>query len=152
MSARPYTEPTTSSPAAQTSSTAYPLSAFLSYSRFSPSHITFLTALATSVESSCYSAALCHSLWRETMSTELSALEANSTWTLELLPLSKKPIDCKWVFKIKLKADGFVERYKARLVAKGYTQVEGLNYHETFAPIAKMTTIQCLLVVAATQQ
>jgi hypothetical protein len=144
--------PTASSLTTSTSGTAHPLSVFLSYSRFSPSHLTFLHALTSSVEPSCYSTALRHSHWREAMSNELRALEANSTWTLEPLPPDKKPIGCKWVFKTKLNADGSIERYKARLVAKGYTQIEGLDYHETFAPVAKMTTIRFLLAVAATQQ
>uniref|UniRef100_A0A2N9F5X2 Integrase catalytic domain-containing protein n=1 Tax=Fagus sylvatica TaxID=28930 RepID=A0A2N9F5X2_FAGSY len=144
--------PTASSLTTSTSGTAHPLSAFLSYSRFSPSHLTFLHALTSSVEPSCYSTALRHSHWREAMSNELRALEANSTWTLEPLPPDKKPIGCKWVFKTKLNADGSIERYKARLVAKGYTQIEGLDYHETFAPVAKMTTVRCLLAVAAAQQ
>uniref|UniRef100_A0A2N9F1L6 CCHC-type domain-containing protein n=1 Tax=Fagus sylvatica TaxID=28930 RepID=A0A2N9F1L6_FAGSY len=147
-----HVRPTASSLITSTSGIAHPLSAFLSYSRFSPSHLTFLHALTSSVEPSCYSTALCHSHWHEAMSNELRALEANSTWTLEPLPPGKKPIGCKWVFKTKLKADGSIERYKARLVAKGYTQVEGLDYHETFAPVAKMTTVRCLLAVAAAQQ
>uniref|UniRef100_A0A2N9HCG1 Integrase catalytic domain-containing protein n=1 Tax=Fagus sylvatica TaxID=28930 RepID=A0A2N9HCG1_FAGSY len=144
--------PTASSLTTSTSGTAHPLSAFLSYSRFSPSHLTFLHALTSYVEPSCYSTALRHSHWREAMSNELCALEANSTWTLEPLPHEKKPIGCKWVFKTKLNADGSIERYKACLVAKSYTQIEGLDYHETFALVAKMTTVRCLLAVAAAQQ
>lgn len=83
------------------------------------------------------------------MQTEIQALEANNTWILTSLPSGKKPIGCKWVFKTKLCADGSIERHKARLVAKGYTQVEGLDYHDTFAPVAKLTTVRCVLAIAA---
>ena len=73
----------------------------------------------------------------------------NQTWETALLPKNKAAIGCKWVFKIKYKANGTIERYKARLVAKRYTQTEGIDYLDTFSPVAKMTTIRLLLSFAS---
>ncbi len=65
------------------------------------------------------------------------------------LPKGRKPISCKWVFKIKHGVDGEVERYKARLVTRGFTQTFGVDYNETFAPVAKFVSIRCILTLVA---
>ena len=83
------------------------------------------------------------------MWSELQALQANGTWTLTSLPAGKTSISCRWVYKIKHRSDGSIERYKARLVAKGFTQLEGVDYQDTFSPTAKIITVCCLLALAA---
>ncbi|GJW05123.1 retrovirus-related pol polyprotein from transposon TNT 1-94 [Tanacetum coccineum] len=82
------------------------------------------------------------------MSLELQALEANKTWTITSLPPGKIPIGHKWVYRIKCKADGTLDKYKERLVAKGFTQKEGIDYYDTFALVAKMVTIRAMLAIA----
>ena len=82
------------------------------------------------------------------MNKEIVALEENGTWILTELPPGKIPIGSKWVWKIKFHADGTIERYKARLVAIGCSQKEGVDYKETFAPVAKMVTVRTFLAIA----
>ncbi|KAI5342772.1 hypothetical protein L3X38_010648 [Prunus dulcis] len=82
------------------------------------------------------------------MQVELLALEHNNTWTITLLPSGQHSIGSKWVYKIKYHSYGTIEYYKACLVAKGYTQIQGLDYTETFAPVAKLGIVKCLLSIA----
>jgi hypothetical protein len=82
------------------------------------------------------------------MQDELDALDRKGTWDLVPLPSHAVPITYKWVFKMKTKSDGSVERYKARLVARGFQQTQGLDYDETFAPVTHMTTVRTLIAVA----
>ncbi|RVW67415.1 Retrovirus-related Pol polyprotein from transposon TNT 1-94 [Vitis vinifera] len=131
--------------------TRYPLCNFVSYHRYSPQHRSFTAAVSQDIEPTSYAEATSHSHWQEAMQSELATLEANHTWSLTSLPPGKKPIGCRWVYKIKRHSDGTIERFKARLVAKGYTQLEGIDYHDTFSPTAKMIIVRCLLALAAAQ-
>ena len=81
------------------------------------------------------------------MQREIKAFEENKTWTIEDLSDGKRAIDSKWVYKISHKLNGEIESYKARLVAKGFTQREGVDYHDTFAPVAKLVTVRSLLAI-----
>ncbi|KAK9050950.1 hypothetical protein SSX86_027575 [Deinandra increscens subsp. villosa] len=132
----------------QEPSTVHPLANFISYEKFSNCHKAYLTAIDSNDEPKHFSEAVQDERWREAMRKEIQALEENDTWRLEELPKGKHAIDSKWVYKIKYKPNGEIERYKARLVAKGFTQMEGVDYHETFAPVAKLVTVRSLLAVA----
>jgi len=119
----------------------------LSYNNLPPSYTYLVMSLSSHhVESNTYSEAVKHDCWRKAIQCEISSLESNQTWEIVLLPKEKTTIG--WI-EIKYKANGTVERYKARLVAKGYTQTEGIDYLDTFSPIAKMTTIRLFLSLAS---
>ena len=126
------------------SCTQHPISKFVSYEKLSPN----LRALITNLESialpNCIQEALQHPEWRKAVNEEIQALQKNDTWKITKLPQGKRPVGCKWVFNVKYRADGRIDRYKARLVAKGFTQTYGIDIQETFAPVAKLNTIRVL--------
>ncbi|CAM8996453.1 unnamed protein product [Rhodiola kirilowii] len=125
----------------------YPISSFVSYDRLSESSRSFIASLASVPNS--VSEALAHSGWRDAMVEEMNALDANGTWVLTDLPPGARSIGCKWVFTVKVNPDGSVARLKARLVAKGYSQTYGIDYFDTFSPVAKLTSIRLLISLAA---
>ena len=86
--------------------------------------------------------------WTQAMDLEIAALHRNQTWDLVQQPSDANVIGCKWVYKLKHKSDGSIERYKARLVAKRYNQTHGLDYFETFSPVVKAATIRIILTIA----
>jgi histone deacetylase 1/2 len=107
--------------------------------------------LASTGEPRNLSAALNDPHWRAAMQEEYNALMENQTWTLVPSSSNKNLIDCKWVYRIKHRADGTIDRYKARLVAKGFKQRYGIDYEDTFSPVVKIATIRTVLSIAVSR-
>ena len=112
----------------------------------------FWVSASSLSEPTSYRDAVAHPEWQFAMAEEIAALERTGTWDLVPLPSSATPITCKWVYKIKTRSDGSIERYKARLVARGFQQEYGRDYEETFAPVAHRTTVHTLVVVASVRR
>jgi hypothetical protein len=93
-----------------------------------------------------------HPDWDTTMNEEYRSLMENDTWDLVPLPKGRKLVRCKWVYRTKYASYGSVERHKARLVSKGFSQVEGIDYNETFSPVAKMNSIHLVLALGASHK
>ena len=100
-------------------------------------------SLPTTVE-----AALLHPGWKSAIEDELTSIYKNDTWDLVPLPLDRKAISTKWVFRVKTNADGSTAKLKARLVARGFQQKEGQDYTETFAPVVKWNTLRSVVALA----
>jgi len=112
--------------------TSHPMHKFVSYKKLTNNHKKFLDNISTHREPSSYLQASKDPHWIKAMEEELSAMEENNTWTLVPRPANRKIVGSRWVYRIKHKTSGEIDRFKARLEAKGQTQIEGWDYIETF--------------------
>ncbi|KAG7545539.1 Reverse transcriptase RNA-dependent DNA polymerase [Arabidopsis suecica] len=131
--------------------TPYPLSSFLSYTSLNEPYQAYIFSVSIETEPKTFQQAIVSLKWTAAMDVELDSMEVNKTWSVVSLPPGKNVVGCKWVFTIKYNADGTIERYKARLVAKGFTQQEGVDYFDTFSPVAKLASVKLILGLAARQ-
>ncbi|RLN09608.1 retrotransposon protein, putative, unclassified [Panicum miliaceum] len=125
------------------------ISNYVLYESLSPTYRAFIASLQSVRIPKDWKEAIHDPKWHEAMFEELRALEKNKTWDLVKLPTGKNAVSCKWIFTVKQNPEGKVERYKARLVARGYSQTYGIDYDETFAPVAKMSMVRTLISCAA---
>jgi hypothetical protein len=113
---------------------------------FSSRHI----FLVQSSDPQSYGEAAGNPFWESAMQEEYNSLLENQTWDLVPLPSGRKIFRCRWIYRTKSAMDGQIRKYKAKLVAKGFKQVHGIDYDETFAPVAKMDSIRLELAIAET--
>jgi hypothetical protein len=111
-------------------------------------HALTASLTTTTIEPTCFTSAVKDAVWRDAMTAEFNALIQNGTWKLVSSTPSINIVGSKWVFRIKRKADGSIDRYKARLVAKGYHQQPGVDFTETYSPVIKPITIRAVLSLA----
>ncbi|GJZ33299.1 putative RNA-directed DNA polymerase [Tanacetum coccineum] len=126
----------------------YGIDRVVNYSNLSKDNYCFATNLNKTFEPNIFHDACKNKEWIITMNNEMEALNRNKTWEITQLPLGRKPIECKWIYKVKYKSNGDIKRYKARLVAKGYNQREGVDYDKKFSPVVKIVTVRCLINIA----
>ena len=126
------------------------ISSFCTYNHLSSQSCSFIASLDSISLPNTFQEALSHPGWRSAMIEEMDALNGNGTWNLVHLPTGKKAIGCCGVFAVKVNPDGSIARLKARLVVKGYAQTYGVDYSDTFSPVAKMTYVRLFISLPAT--
>ena len=128
--------------------TRYPIAHYVSPALFSPSYQSLALAVLTESIPKLYIEALQVPAWKAAMDVEYAAFIQQETWTLVPRPIDANVVSCKWVYSLKYNPDGSIARYKARLVARGFSQAYGLDYHETFSPVARLSSIRVLFSIA----
>ncbi|KAL0641599.1 hypothetical protein Bca4012_102628 [Brassica carinata] len=126
----------------------HPSQAVCSFAQYPEAHCAFMVNLDENHIPRSYEEAMKDKEWKESVGAEAGAMIKNDTWYESELPKGKKAVSSRWIFTIKYKADGQIERKKTRLVARGFTQTYGEDYIETFAPVAKLHTIRIVLSLA----
>jgi hypothetical protein len=112
------------------------------------SYIAMVSSIRES-EPSTFEEATSRQVWRDAMMEEYNSIMKNDVWEVVPRPEGKSVVTSKWLYKLKHAADGSIEKYKARFVARGFSQVEGVDYDETFAPVARYTSIRAVISIAA---
>nr|CAN82171.1 hypothetical protein VITISV_040546 [Vitis vinifera] len=133
------------------SGTPYPIAHYINCDNFSVHYRKFLAAIISSNDPKSFKEAMKDVGWQKSMHEEIQALEENGMWTLEPLPKGKRALGSQWVYRTKYFSNGDIERLKSRLVVLGNHQEAGIDYHETFSPVAKMTTVRAFLAIAASK-
>jgi hypothetical protein len=100
-------------------------------------------------ERTCFEESIQRKEWVDAITEEYQSIMKNKIWEIVPRPKSKDVVSFKWIFKIKHAADGSIEKYKVRFVACGFSQKEGIDYEETFAPVARYTSIKTIIALVA---
>jgi hypothetical protein len=100
-------------------------------------------------EPSSFEEATGQHVWKDAMVEEYQSIMMNDVWDIVSRPKGKSVVTFKWIYKIKHAADGNIKKYKARFVARGFSQKEGVDYRETFAPVARCTSIRAVISLAS---
>ncbi|WKA05457.1 hypothetical protein VitviT2T_023423 [Vitis vinifera] len=133
------------------SGTPYPIAHYINCDNFSVHYRKFLAAIISSNDPKSFKEVMKDVGWQKSMHEEIRALEENGTWTLEPLPKGKRALGSQWVYRTKYFSNDDIERLKSRLVVLGNHQEAGIDYHETFSPVAKMTTVRAFLAIATSK-
>ncbi|GKF03138.1 ribonuclease H-like domain-containing protein, partial [Tanacetum coccineum] len=128
----------------------YGVERVVNYANLNHDNYCFISALNKSIEPTCYEEAILDSNWIDAMNAEIEALNENHTWEITDLPPNRKAIGNKWIYKVKYKSSGDIDRYKARLVVKGFNQKEGIDFDKTFSLVVKMCIVRCVIALSVT--